>query len=168
MSDLKIKAATGKVAFYLLPLRFLIGVCRVFFYGSRKYKIGNWYAADDTEEIANRYVGGFLRHLAETQQPNGTYDLSSIGALDDESGLPHIDHAICGLIMLRGLAVKHGGMMLDPGIGNDPPRIEPHAVTPTRRTFTPHGICVRLDCAEARRCVKPGHCEANATDPEEK
>lgn len=117
--DQKIKTATGKVPLNLIPLSALKGAARVFGYGVRKYAPGNFHTADDSE-IANRYVGGFLRHLADCQRPDGLFDWESVAALDKESGLPELDHAICGLIMLRALAVKHGALPADPGEGNDP------------------------------------------------
>jgi len=118
MSDQKIKTAADKVPLDLVPMRALKGVARVFGYGARKYARWNWYAADD-REIGNRYVGGLLRHLADAQQPSGEFDFASLAARDPESGLPHIDHAICGLIMLRGQLVKAKVLPEDPGLGND-------------------------------------------------
>jgi len=118
-ADEKIKTAADKVPLNLVPLRALKGVARVFGYGAKKYSAGNYYTADDAE-IANRYVGGFLRHLSDCQRPDGLFDWSSVAQLDAESGLPEIDHAICGLVMLRALAIKHGALPADPGQGNKP------------------------------------------------
>jgi hypothetical protein len=120
VGDQKIKAAGTKVPLNLLPLRVLKGVARVFGYGAKKYAKGNWYTASD-DEFADRYVGGALRHLSDAQNPDGTFDFASLAALDKESGLPEIDHLLCGLIMLRGLATKRGILPEDPGVGNDPP-----------------------------------------------
>lgn len=120
MTDQKIKQASGKVPLNLVPLGALKGCARVFGYGARKYAAGNYYTADD-EELCNRYAGGILRHLSSSQNPNGLFDFASLAALDDESGLPEIDHMLCGLIMLRALLAKHGALPLDPGVGNDPP-----------------------------------------------
>ena len=127
MSDQKIKAASDKVPMNLLPLRALKGVARVFGYGARKYAAGNFLTADD-DKIGDRYSGGLLRHLAAAQRPDGLFDLESLAAIDDESGLPEIDHGICGLIMLRALLIKRGALSEDPGIGNDP-----HKTTVTLR-----------------------------------
>lgn len=121
--DQKIKAAGSKVPLNLLPLRVLKGVARVFGYGAKKYAKGNWYTASD-DEFADRYVGGALRHLSDAQRPDGTFDFESLAALDKESGLPEIDHLLCGLIMLRGLATKRGILPEDPGVGNDPPETQ--------------------------------------------
>lgn len=121
MSDQKIRTSSGKAPLNLVPLRAITGAARVFGYGAKKYAAGNYHTADD-DQIANRYIGGLLRHLADCQRPDGLYDWTSIATgLDPESGLPHIDHAICGLLMLRALATKHGALPADPGAGLDPP-----------------------------------------------
>lgn len=117
--DQKIKTAAGKIPLDLVPLRSLQGAARVFAYGSRKYAKGNWYRATD-DDFGNRYVGGMLRHLCDAQQPDGSFDFSSLASLDVESGLPEIDHMLCGLIMLRGLLIKRGALAADPGVGKDP------------------------------------------------
>jgi hypothetical protein len=118
--DQKIKTAANKIRMDLLPLRVLKGVARVFAYGSKKYKKGNWFTATD-DEFTERYPGGALRHFADAQNLDGTFNFESLAALDKESGLPEIDHMICGLIMLRGLLIKRGVLAEDPGVGNDPP-----------------------------------------------
>lgn len=117
MSDEKIKTATDKVPLDLVPLHALVGAARVFGYGARKYAPGNFYTADDSNSV-QRYIGAALRHLSAMQRPDGLCDMTSVGALDVESGLPEIDHAICGLIMLRALATKHGALQVDPGVGS--------------------------------------------------
>ena len=120
MSDQKIKSASGKVPLDLVPLASIKGAARVFGYGAKKYAKGNWYTATD-DEFGARYAGGALRHLADAQRPDGTFDFESLAALDVESGLPEIDHMLCGLMMLRGLLIKRGVLPADPGIGKDPP-----------------------------------------------
>ena len=111
--DKKIKTAAGKVPLQLIPLRALFGMARVRAYGDEKYAPGNWYMADD-RDLAARYVGAALRHIEQMQHPCGLYTLESAAALDPESELPTIDHAICSLIMLRGLLIKLGMMPADP------------------------------------------------------
>ncbi len=119
--DQKIKTASGKVPLDLVPLSALKGVARVFGYGAKKYARGNWYRATD-DEFGARYAGGALRHLSDAQRPDGTFDLVSLSAIDKESGLPEIDHMICGLLMLRGLCIKRGVLVEDPGAGKEPPK----------------------------------------------
>jgi len=118
--DGKIKTAKGKVPMALIPLKALFGTARVFAYGAKKYEPGNWRRATVEDGAIERYVGGGLRHLADCQNDDGTWDLAQLARLDDESGLPQLDHLICGLIMLRGIATK-AGMPADPGEGNPPP-----------------------------------------------
>jgi hypothetical protein len=117
MGDMKIDQASGKPPLFLIPLWLLIGLARVIAYGVRKYALGNWYSADLEDGAGERYLSAALRHMSEMQLPGGEPDLS---ALDEESGLPHIDHAICSLVMLRGIAVKGGVLPRDPGRGNEP------------------------------------------------
>lgn len=121
MADAKIKAASGKCPLDLVPLKSLKGAARVFEYGDRKYVKGNWWEATDHEYV-HRYVGAALRHLSSLQHASGTYDHSFCNVLDEESGLPEIDHIICGLLMLRGLLTKHGVLPEDPGLGKEPPK----------------------------------------------
>jgi hypothetical protein len=120
MSDQKIKTAAGKIPLDLVPLDSIKGAARVFGYGARKYARGNWYTATD-DEFGGRYAGGALRHLASAQRPDGTFDFNSLASVDEESGLPEIDHMLCGLMMLRGLLIKRGVLPVDPGIGKEPP-----------------------------------------------
>lgn len=120
--DSKIATAFAKVGFQNVTLCELTGVARVKTYGAKKHGHGNYYNAHLDDGAAARYMGGLLRHVAAMQEPNGTWTAESITKLDDESGLPEIDHAICGLLMLRGIAVKSGAMSQDPGVGNEPPK----------------------------------------------
>lgn len=114
VADKKINTAAIKAPINLVPLASIVGPSRVAEHGSIKYALGNWHQADD-DDIAGRYMGGLLRHVIAAQRPDGCFDLASIAKLDDESGLPEIDHAIMGLLMLRGLAIKHGVLPVDPG-----------------------------------------------------
>lgn len=113
MSDQKIHASAAKPPLNLIPLSALVGVARVFGYGAKKYALGNFLRATD-DDIGNRYIGGVLRHCAALQRPDGLYDLESLSTLDSESGLPEIDHMLCGLIMLRAILVTRGALHVDP------------------------------------------------------
>lgn len=125
MSDQKIKAAAGKPPLAMIPLRALKGVARVFGYGAKKYAPGNFLTAQLEDGAGERYPSALLRHLSDIQEPNGLFTTESLSALDPESALPHIDHAICGLIMLRAILTKEGALPEDPGVGNDPPNAVP-------------------------------------------
>lgn len=81
----------NKPDYTLLPLADLEGVVRVLEHGAEKYDRHNWRKVENGEQ---RYLAAALRHLAE--------DLESPGSLDEDSGLPHLDHAICSLIFVRG------------------------------------------------------------------
>lgn len=120
MSDQKIKAARGKAPLGLVPVPSLLGPARVFEYGARKYAPGNFHSATLEDGAGQRYISAALRHLGAMQEPNGLHTDDSLGARDEESGLPHIDHAICGLLMLRAILVKDDVLEGDPGEGRDP------------------------------------------------
>lgn len=113
--DLKIKTAAQKAPLQLVPINAQAGTARVFQHGGAKYEPGNFLLATDDEAPA-RYCGALLRHLASMQEPNGLFTWSSIKAVDEESGLPHIDHAIASLLMLRAVAIKTGALPVDPGV----------------------------------------------------
>lgn len=121
MSDLKIKTAAGKAPLAMAPLRAGKGKARVYAYGAKKYEAGNFLRASLVDGAGMRYMSAALRHASEMQNADGTFTAVSLAALDDESGLPHIDHMLCSLEMLRSIMVKDGVLAEDPGEGNDPP-----------------------------------------------
>lgn len=118
--DSKISAAAKKVPLNMVPLLGLKGPARVFGYGTKKHGRGNFATGTD-DGAPDRYVGGFLRHMADSQNDDGTWNWESLARLDVESGLPEIDHALCGLLMLRVIMIKKGALPADPGEGNEPP-----------------------------------------------
>lgn len=120
-ADFKTKVAEKKPPVGVIPLSALLGAARVFQYGAAKYAPGNFHLATVADGAGPRYVSAGLRHAMAMQNPDGTYDAASLAAADEESGLPHIDHWICGLVMLRAILVKEGVMPADPGQGNPPP-----------------------------------------------
>lgn len=121
VADYKVVTAAKKAPLSLVPLRALLGAARVFAYGAKKYAAGNFLNAGLADAPGERYLSAALRHLLELQHPNGVIDRASLSALDDESGLPHLDHLICGLLMLRSILVKEGVLPEDPGEGKVPP-----------------------------------------------
>lgn len=122
--DLKAGRAGVKVPLHWVPLWALEGVARVFDYGARKYAPGNWMLArtETTRAALDDYLSAQLRHVADAQQPGANDEtlLTDMAKLDGESGLPHIDHMICGLIMLRGIMTLRGLLPRDPGRGVEP------------------------------------------------
>lgn len=120
--DLKIGRRGIKPPLHWVPMWALQGVARVFGYGSRKYAPGNWVKAaaePQPGEALLDYMSASQRHWAAIQRA----DVGGVAAwteVDEESGLPHLDHLICSLVMLRGIAIKAGIMKDDPGPGKEP------------------------------------------------
>lgn len=83
-----IKLDKGKLRWDLVPWKHFEDVVGVISYGAEKYSVNNWQGLEDFD---NRFFAASLRHLMAWRQ----------GALiDEESGLPHLAHAICGLLFL--------------------------------------------------------------------
>jgi len=82
-----VKFDGDKVRMELLPFDALEGVAKVLTFGAKKYDDRNWELGMDHE----RLLGATLRHQSAILQGE---------LIDPESGLPHIDHAICGLMMV--------------------------------------------------------------------
>jgi hypothetical protein len=94
MSDQKgIKHDHGKPRMELVPAEGLELVAQVFSFGASKYGDYNWAGGLKV----SRLVGAALRHIfaflrGETNDP--------------ESGLPHLAHAGCGLLMAITMMVR--------------------------------------------------------------
>lgn len=170
--DQKIKQAASKVPLGLVPKRALVGAARVFGYGARKYAPGNYYSATLADGAGERYISAALRHLSEMQEPNGLHTTESLASADPESGLPHIDHLLCGLMMLRSIMVKSGALPVDPGVGLDPPTTAERARrrTPSRPLEVLAGeVAVEFDAIEERAaiagfCAPPDERDADTTE----
>lgn len=121
--DGKIAQAAQKVRYALIPMQATKGLARVFAYGAKKYQPGNWYEATLSDGAAERYQSAVDRHKAAMQEPNGLWTPESLSKLDEESGLPHIDHLLASVVMLRGILIKDGVLPADPGEGNEPPKM---------------------------------------------
>ena len=78
----------GKLRYELLPKEALEGVVRVLTFGAQKYADNNWQHV----KPISRYYGALLRHVEAVRAG---------GWLDPESGLPHLDHAMCCVVFLR-------------------------------------------------------------------
>jgi hypothetical protein len=115
-NDLKIAAARSKPPLQLIPLHALIGLARVIEYGAKKYAPGNW-VNNPGDGAAQLYIGACLRHIAAMQDDGALYPNGAVTWTDGESGLPHIDHAIASLVMLREIMVVNDVMKADPGPG---------------------------------------------------
>lgn len=77
----------GKTEFHQLPLFALDGAMRVMMYGASKYAKFNW-AKGQAWSVC---YDSMMRHLSKWQRGE---------ELDPESGLPHLDHALCNLVFL--------------------------------------------------------------------
>ena len=71
----------------LLPLETIEGIVRVLTYGAKKYERNNWKKVS-----INRNFAALLRHLSKWQAGE---------EYDPESGLHHLDHALCDLMFIR-------------------------------------------------------------------
>lgn len=107
-TDYKVATASLKPRLALIPIRALNGIARVFEYGAKKYAPGNFLNATLKDSPGERYISATLRHLSEVQQEDGQITPTSLAAKDSESGLPHLFHAVCSLIMLIAILIKEG------------------------------------------------------------
>jgi hypothetical protein len=85
------KKDAGKPRWELLPLDPVEMVVRVLTFGAAKYSDDGWRKVENAKE---RYFGALLRHIFAFRR--GEW-------LDPESGLPHIAHALCNLVILYEL-----------------------------------------------------------------
>lgn len=91
-----IKADDGKARWDLLPFDALDEVAIVLAYGAKKYAPRNW----ELGMAWGRLLAACLRHLAQWAIGNEK---------DAESGLPHLSHAACCVLMLLALAKRNVG-----------------------------------------------------------
>ncbi len=82
------KSDQGKTEWSLLPLEALEGCTKVLMFGAKKYDRHNWRKG----MLWSRIYDALFRHLKAWW---GGEDL------DPETGLSHLDHALCELIFLR-------------------------------------------------------------------
>jgi|TARA_R110000822_G_scaffold126445_1_gene261674 hypothetical protein len=84
----------GKAEYSLIPMLALEDCARVFMFGRDKYSAWNW--ADGMDWLVP--YDCMMRHMAAWQ---GGEDI------DPESGLPHLGHAMCNLVMLSMFSKTH-------------------------------------------------------------
>lgn len=82
-----VKDDAGKAALDLVPWDAVLGAADVFNFGRRKYSAWNWVGLSKS-----RLFGAALRHLIAYWRGED---------LDPETELPHLDHALCCVMMLR-------------------------------------------------------------------
>ncbi len=83
-----IKFDGGKPQWHLLPLETLEGVVRVLMHGAKKYAPFNWANGMPY----TRVLDATMRHINAIYQGEDK---------DPDSGLDHVDHALCELIFLK-------------------------------------------------------------------
>jgi hypothetical protein len=82
-----IKLDNDKIRMDLLPFDAIVGAAKVFTFGAKKYSDRNW----EKGMQYMRVFGSLTRHLVAWAMGQNT---------DKESGLSHLDHAQCCLMML--------------------------------------------------------------------
>lgn len=120
VENLKLSGASAsKPPLGELPYRALIGAARVMACGARFYAEGNWIA-QSAADAARAYDNALMRHRVLCTPLTGYATPETYAALDEKSDLPHIDHMIAGLLILRTLLIRDGYLPEDPGFGNSP------------------------------------------------
>lgn len=159
MSDHDRKAGRRglKAPLHWVPLWALQGVARVFDYGAKKYRPGNWIRAaqeERPEAALEDYLSAAQRHWAAIQQADAG-GVAQWDARDEESGHLHLDHLLCSLIMLRGIGQLAGVVPNDPGQGERPQ--PPRAPTSTGAVadLTDYGPKSKWPCVRGDTCVSP-------------
>jgi hypothetical protein len=89
--NIGLKYDDGKDPWHLLPLHVIRGIVKVLQHGAKKYGPNNWQNLVNAED---RYFSAAMRHLEAYRR--GEY-------YDEDSGLPHLDHALCSLMFIRHL-----------------------------------------------------------------
>ena len=86
----------GKPRYDLYPLDAYEGCTKVLTFGAQKYADNEW---KNVPNAKSRYYAALIRHLNAQKEH---FDSGGTGLLlDEESGLPHLDHAQCCLIFIR-------------------------------------------------------------------
>lgn len=85
------KQDTGKPRISLVPPEIIRAIAKVREYGTKKYGNKDNWKTVDTE----RFYDAFLRHVVAS--------MGDMGAIDEESGLPHLHHAACNLAFILDL-----------------------------------------------------------------
>lgn len=99
-----VKLDDGKARWDLLPFDALDDVAVVLKYGADKYAARNW----EKGLAWGRLLAAALRHLAAWGRGQNN---------DPESGLPHLSHAACCVLMLLALSRR--------GVGADDRQVAP-------------------------------------------
>ena len=95
-----VKHDIGKIKYDLVPIDAYEGLAKVLTFGALKYAPGDWKNVTPK----SRYHAAAMRHIIAhlKWEEEGNEGL----ALDEESGLPHLDHALTNLVFYRELSKK--------------------------------------------------------------
>lgn len=117
IENLKLVGSSARKApLGIVPMHGLVGVSRVLEDSGVKYSPGN-FMAQSVGDAVESYDSAQLRHRLQCTPLSGLVTPATYAALDDDSGLPHIDHMLAGLLILRTLMIRDGMLPEDPGIG---------------------------------------------------
>lgn len=94
--QLALKFDAAKPRMELLPTAPLVGIAEVLTFGAKKYEDHNWRHGFEY----SRLIGAAYRHLSSFNDGEDT---------DPESGLSHVDHALCCLTFLSEQIKKRTG-----------------------------------------------------------
>jgi len=86
-----VKDDNGKLMWHLLPWKAMNGLIQVLTFGAKKYAPNGWRTVPNGRD---RYLSALFRHL---------YAMQMGERVDPESGLRHIDHALCNVVFLSEL-----------------------------------------------------------------
>lgn len=92
---LGLKHDAGKLPYELMPWSVIDGISAVQRFGAKKYAPNSW------QHVKNgrlRYMAAAFRHMSRIMQGE---------RYDPESGLPHIDHALCSLMYAAWIDQQH-------------------------------------------------------------
>jgi hypothetical protein len=97
------KYDNGKAPIHLVPSEAIISIAKVLGFGAEKYGENNWREDVDSTTWGRTY-SSLQRHL------NSFWSGED---LDPESGLPHLDHALCQLMILKIQTLETTNMEMD-------------------------------------------------------
>ena len=89
-----LKYDTGKLLFSLIPPETTRALAQVLTFGAQKYAPNNWQLVENGKD---RYLDALFRHLDAYRSGE---------ALDPESGLSHLSHALTNVAFLHYLDLK--------------------------------------------------------------
>ena len=94
LSEKGMKFDTGKLQYSLIPPETSKALAEVLSFGAQKYAIDGWKSVPDAER---RYMDALFRHIE-------SYRMGE--AIDSESGLPNLAHALANLSFLHYFYLK--------------------------------------------------------------